>query len=115
MDARRTSTAFGESVVEQAALAWLEALGYEIAHGPDIAYGAIGALRQDANYRDVILEGVLTDALVRLNPELPREALEDARRRLLAVNAGSLIEWNRVIHRMLVDGIGVEYRRDDGS
>jgi len=28
---------FSESVVEEAALAWLEALGYLIAHGPEIA------------------------------------------------------------------------------
>ena len=30
-------TAFSESVVEDAALAWLEAIGWRIAHGPDIA------------------------------------------------------------------------------
>lgn len=28
-----------ESVVEDAALAWLEALGYSVLHGPDIAVG----------------------------------------------------------------------------
>ena len=30
---------FTESVVEQAALAWLHDLGYTIIHGPDIAPG----------------------------------------------------------------------------
>jgi type I restriction enzyme R subunit len=30
---------FTESIVEQAALAWLESLGYTILHGPDIAPG----------------------------------------------------------------------------
>jgi hypothetical protein len=28
---------FAESIVEDAALAWLEALGYGVLHGPDIA------------------------------------------------------------------------------
>jgi type I restriction enzyme R subunit len=28
---------FAESVVEDAALAWLESLGYSVLHGPDIA------------------------------------------------------------------------------
>ena len=28
---------FTESVVEQAALAWLESIGWQVAHGPDIA------------------------------------------------------------------------------
>jgi len=31
--------AFTESVVEEAALAWLETLGYSVAHGPVIAPG----------------------------------------------------------------------------
>ena len=30
---------FTESIVEDAALAWLEALGYTVLHGPDIAAG----------------------------------------------------------------------------
>ncbi len=40
------------------------------------------AERSDPNYRDVILEGRLRQALVRLNPDLPPEALEDAFRKL---------------------------------
>ena len=32
-------TAFTESVVEEAALAWLEGLGYAVLHGPEIAAG----------------------------------------------------------------------------
>ncbi len=34
---------FIESVVEQTALAWPESLGHSIAHGPDIAPGALAA------------------------------------------------------------------------
>ncbi len=30
-----------ESVVEDAALAWLESLGYAVLHGPDIAAGEL--------------------------------------------------------------------------
>ena len=46
-----------ESVVEDAALAWLEALGYAVLHGPDIAAGEPGAERSDPNYRDVLWNG----------------------------------------------------------
>lgn len=76
------SYGFTESVVEDAALAWLESLGYSVLHGPDIAVGMPAAERSDPNYRDVILEGRLRQALVRLNPDLPPEALEDAFRKL---------------------------------
>ena len=37
------NTRFAESIVEDAALAWLEALGYAVLHGPDIAAGNPGA------------------------------------------------------------------------
>ena len=49
-------TKFIESVVEEAALAWLQGLGYAVLHGPDIAAGEPGAERSDPNYRDVVLE-----------------------------------------------------------
>jgi type I restriction enzyme R subunit len=106
---------FTESVVEDAALAWLEALGYAVLHGPEIAAGQPAAERRDPNYRDVVLERRLRQALVRLNPDLPHDALEDAYRKLTRVDAPSLVERNRALHRMLVDGITVEYRRKDGS
>ena len=109
------SQGFTESVVEEATLAWLESLGYAILHGPDIAAGMVGAERSDPNYRDVVLEGRLRQALVQLNPDLPPEALEDAYRKLTRTDAPSLQERNRAVHRMLVDGVTVEYRRKDGS
>ena len=46
---------------------------------------------------------------------LPLEALEDAFRKLTRADAPSLVERNRALHRMLVDGVTVEYRRKDGS
>ena len=112
---RRTMTAFTESVVEDAALAWLEGLGYAVLHGPEIAAGMPAAERTDPNYRDVVLEGRLRQALARLNPDLPAEALDDAFRKLIRTDAPSLIERNRALHRMLVEGVTVEYRRPDGS
>ena len=61
---------FTESVVEDAALGWLESLGYVVLHGPDIAAGMSGAERSDPNYRDVVLEGRLCQAIVRPPPGL---------------------------------------------
>ena len=55
---------FTESIVEDAALAWLEALDYTVLHGPDIAVGMLGAERSDPNYRDAVLECQLRQALI---------------------------------------------------
>jgi type I restriction enzyme, R subunit len=106
---------FAESVVEEATLAWFEALGYTVLHGPDIAAGDPNAERSDPSYRDVVLDERFRQTLVRLNPDLPHEALEDAYRKLMRSDAPSLVERNRAAHRMLVDGVTVEYRRMDGS
>jgi type I restriction enzyme R subunit len=83
--------------------------------GPAIAAGEPTAERSDPRYRDVVLERRLRQALVGLNPDLPPEALEDAYRKLTRVDAPSLLERNRALHRMLVDGVTVEHRRADGS
>jgi type I restriction enzyme R subunit len=104
-----------ESVVEEAALAWLEGLGYEVLSGPAIAVGEPDAERSDPTYRDVILERRLRQALVKLNPDLPLEALEDAFRKLTRTDAPSLATRNHAMHRMFVDGVTVEYARADGS
>ena len=76
-------TTLTESDVEQAALAWLDNLGWSVAHGPDIAPGTPDAQRTD--YSDVILAQHLRDALARLNPDLPTDALDDAFRKLTYV------------------------------
>jgi len=106
---------FQESTVEEATLIWLSGLGFAVSHGPDIAAGQPAAERNDLTYRDVVLEGRLRQALARLNPDLPAEALEDTYRKLTRTDAPSLLERNRAVHRMLVDGVTVEYRRKDGS
>lgn len=56
--------AFTESIVEDASLAWLKALGYSVLHGPDIAAGMLGAERSDPNYRNAVLECQLSQALI---------------------------------------------------
>ena len=104
---------FAESVVEEAALEWLDGLGYAVKHGPDIA--AEEPESERADYGQVVLVGRLRDALTKLNPELPFEALDDAFRKVTTLDSPSLVAKNRAFHRMLVDGVEVEYRRSDGS
>ena len=107
------SGSFTESVVEDAALGWLEAAGWQIAHGPDIAPETLAAERRD--YGEVVLSRRLRDALARLNPALPADALEDAFRKLTRSEGADVIQRNRAVHRLLVDGVTVEYREATGS
>ncbi|MBW6493779.1 MAG: DEAD/DEAH box helicase family protein, partial [Burkholderiaceae bacterium] len=104
---------FTESVVEQAALAWLEGAGWQIRNGAEIAPGEPAAERDD--YGQVFLSQRLRDALARLNPALPVEALDDAFRKLTRPEGAELIVRNRALLRLLVDGVTVEYRDRDGD
>jgi type I restriction enzyme R subunit len=106
-------TSFTESVVEQAALAWLESAGWQIRNGAEIAPGEPAAERDD--YAEFVLAQPLRDALWRLNPALPAEALEDAFRKLTRPEGADVIVRNRALHRLLVDGVTVEYRDADVS
>jgi type I restriction enzyme R subunit len=107
-----SDTNFSEDVIEQAALAWFEGLGYQVISGPRLAPGESTAEREA--FSDVVLAGRLREALARLNKAIPPEALEDAFRKLTRPEAVSLIANNRILHRMLVEGVEVEYRAADG-
>ena len=105
-------TRLTEADVEQAALGWLRGIGWSLAHGPDIAPDAPNAERDD--YGQVVLERRLRDALADLNPGLPSDALDDAYRKLTRPEGSTLEARNRAFHRMLVDGVEIEYRDSDG-
>ena len=102
-----------ESDVEDAALAWLEASGWQVADSPDIAPDTPAAVRFD--YGEVVLNGRLRSALARLNPNVPDEALDDALRRLTRPAGATLEARNRAFHRMIVDGVTVECVAADGA
>ena len=88
-------------------------IGWHTAHGPDIAPGTPDAERID--YGAVLLEQRLRNALARLNPDLPPDALDDAFRKLTRPQGTTLEARNRAFHRMTVDGVTVEYRDAGGA
>jgi type I restriction enzyme R subunit len=106
-------TAFNESVVEAAALAWLDGLGDGVRFGPSIAPGEAAAERED--YGQAVLAARLREALARLNPRVPPAALDEAYRKLTRPDRPTLTANNHAAHRMMVEGVPVEYFRPDGS
>ena len=100
-------TGVTESVVEEATLNWMAERGYAVLHGPDIALGEL--LTKRDSYEEVVLVGRLQEALERLNPKIPTEALEEALRKSTRPEGPSLVANNRMFHRMLTDGIDVEF------
>ena len=102
-----------ESVVEEAALQWLADAGWQVAYGPDVEPEKLGAERDD--FSEVVLTRRLTAALERINPDLPRSAIDQAVAAVLRLDHPSLVENNRRFHKLLVDGVDVEIKQRDGS
>ncbi len=104
---------FTEDLVEQVALGTLQEIGWR--YEDPVLIAPDGPEKRRVSNGDVVLDGLLEEAARRLNPGIPDEALENALRQVQITETPSLIEENRRIHRLLVDGIDVEYRRPDGS
>jgi type I restriction enzyme R subunit len=104
---------FIEATVEEAALSWFSELAYAVAHAPHLAPGEVATER--SSFADVVLVARLHNAVARLNPAIPTDTCEEALRKLVRIEAPSLVGNNRRFHQMLRDGVEVEYRREDGS
>lgn len=104
---------FLESTVEDAALAWLADAGWKTSHANTLGPDLPSAERRD--YRQVLLEKRLREALMKLNPQLPLEAIDDGLRKVLQIAGSTLEGANRNFHQMLVDGVTIEYRVPDGG
>lgn len=104
---------FNEGVVEDAAISIIESLGY--AYLPASQIAPDGTAPEREAYSDMILRSRLAAAVERINPNIPAEVREAAIKQLLMTETPSLIEENRRIHRLLTDGVDVEYSTGDGE
>jgi type I restriction enzyme, R subunit len=102
-----------EAAVEQALLDQLNALGYTIEREQDI--GPDGHRPERESHDEVILKQRFEDAVARLNPGLPLEARQDAIRRVMQSELPSQLEENRRLHKLMTEGVDVEYYANDGT
>lgn len=103
---------FHEDDLEQATLEWLEELGYETLHGPDIAVD--GEYPERDSYQDVVLMDRFEEALRKINPSASSSSIERAVQLVTMIESPSLIINNRNFQKYVTDGVDVEYRTEDG-
>ena len=89
-----------EQALEELAIRWFQDNGWDYLSGSDIA--------PDSDYRQVLLQGELREALTRLNPQIPAAVLDDVAHQLGKPDHPSLIQSNRAFHEALVGGMPVE-------
>lgn len=100
-----------EDQLEQLCLDWFRETGWQIAYGPDLAPD--GSAAERADYRQVLLFADLEAALRRLNPHLPDSCFEQVIAQLRKQDSLDTLVNNREFHRLLLDGVPVEYKQDD--
>ncbi|MCD6534136.1 MAG: type I restriction endonuclease subunit R, partial [Deltaproteobacteria bacterium] len=100
-----------EDQLEQLCLKWFRESGYEYAYGPDIAPDGETPERED--YRQTVLSGRLLTALKKINPHLPLATLEEVALTVGKPEHPVLIQNNRAFHKLLLEGVAVEYRDGD--
>lgn len=106
-------TVLNENDVEHAALEWLAQLGYVRAYGPDLAPGEVSSERD--SFDQVYLHGRLREAARRINPDIDGDLIDEAIKRLERAESQSLVDENARAHKLLTEGVPVEYRAADGS
>lgn len=102
-----------EDLVEQQALKWFQEAGWSYLHGSELTPDTAPDERADG--RVVVLAGRLTAAVRRLNPQLPDDAVEELVRRATTKQHPDTARANRLFHRLLIDGVPIEYAGADGK
>ena len=102
-----------EAALEQILIDQLNALGYSIA--AEEVIGPDGSRPERESHDQTILTRRLTSAVARINPSVPTQARADAVRKLTQTEFPTLLEENRRIHKLLTEGVDVEYDAPDGT
>lgn len=102
-----------EDHIEEEALRMLKEEGYEYVYAPSIAPAPEGN-NERKKYSDVVLVDRLTIALERINPNVPKEAIEEAVKRIIRNESQNLISDNQQFHKLITDGMSIPYRAKEG-
>ena len=94
-----------ESDVEGSIISLLQKQGYEFV---DTFEGSASSWLRDRQLDEFLNEELLRESIIRINPKLPYDDLEEAINIIKRIEQPSLFERNEVFHRYLVDGITVE-------
>jgi type I restriction enzyme R subunit len=100
-----------EDQLEQECLSWFREIGYQIKHGTDIAPETSQAERSD--FRQVILQSRLSDALYKLNPAVPSHVIDAAVTQITNPNIPGLLSANRQLHKWITQGYPVKFMVDN--
>ncbi len=101
-----------ETQLENLSLNWFKAIGWETVNGLDIAPDSALPLRPD--YKEVLLMDDLQKAILRINPGIAQTAVDEVIHKVRTLDHPVPAYKNRQFHRMLLNGVEVEVRKEEG-
>lgn len=100
-------TKIHESAIEDLTIKLLNAQGYNYLTPEEWE-------EERESLSDVVLRPRLESAIDRLNPKIPADAREQALRAVLNMPSQNLVENNEHLHKILTEGVKVEYSKEEG-
>lgn len=95
-------TKITENEIELFAIELFEKLGYDYIYAPDL----------ERNHEEVLLKDRFLNAIEKINPSLPHNALHDAIKQCERIKSSELLSDNEAFHKLLVEGVKVDMQRD---
>ena len=99
-----------EDQLEHLCIDWFKELGWEYECGYDIAPDTDRPFRKD--YKEVLIVDRLKDALVKINPNIPQDKINEVVTRIARPESPILEVNNRQFHRFINDGVSIELRKE---
>ena len=89
-----------ENTLEQVIISELQEKGYDYLYGPDI----------DRDYHEVILKEYFDSAMLKINPKITSDIIEEAYKSIKNLGLLKLEDMNTAFHKYLIEGVPVSYR-----
>jgi len=99
-----------EDQLEQLCVNWFTEIGYHYVNGYDIAPD--GERPERVDYRQIVLFDRLLSQLQKINPHIPLDVLERVSQQIAKPESPVLIKSNHVFHRLLLEGVKVDFKID---
>ena len=100
-----------EEQVELQSIEWFKELGYQYKDGYEIAPEGANPERDD--FRQVILEERLRSALIRINPDIPNQIINNSMPEIINPDIPVLLSCNREMHKWITKGLKVSFMQDN--
>ena len=100
-----------EESVELQCINWFKEIGYKYKNGYEIS--PEGSNPERFEFRQAILEKRLKSTLVKINPDISNQKIDNSITQIINPNIADLINCNREIHSWLIKGIKITYMKND--